>query len=233
MVSPVRRRTTFGPGCGRRRRDMRLCRERELCSSPSRWLAHAGQVSQLSRMVGGGVSGIPLLVLGVLCAPNAVIAAVSFLAGPGFAVGTGTSVTAFSASRGTLPAFPILGAVPSGQLPSVLAVVLLGATLVAAGWVTARLARGPGRGRLRHFDLPPRGSRGRRRCAMAALGWLCRGRPRAGSAARGRDLTVAAGYRGRRGDRRHGVGPHRGSALWGWLSVRAVTLVTASPEHPG
>jgi hypothetical protein len=191
-------------------------------------LAHAGQVSQLSRMVGGGVSGVPLLVVGVLCAPNAVIAAVSFLAGPGFAVGTGTSVTAFSASRGTLPAFPILGAIPSGRIPSVLAVLLLGSTLLAAGWVTARLAQGPATvdfGTLLSRIAVAAAGAG---AAMAALGWL------AGGA-----LGLA---------RLHAVGPSPwqlgiavageiaimaliligGSALWGWLSVRAVTLVTAS-----
>jgi hypothetical protein len=191
-------------------------------------LAHAGQVSQLSRMVGGGVSGVPLLVVGVLCAPNAVIAAVSFLAGPGFAVGTGTSVTAFSASRGTLPAFPILGAIPSGRIPSVLAVLLLGSTLLAAGWVTARLAQGPATvdfGTLLSRIAVAAAGAG---AAMAALGWL------AGGA-----LGLA---------RLHAVGPSPwqlgiavageiaimaliligGSALWGWLSVRAVTLVTAT-----
>jgi hypothetical protein len=190
-------------------------------------LAHAGQVSQLSRMVGGGVSGIPLLVVGALCAPNAVIAAASFLAGPGFAVGTGTSVTAFSASRGTLPAFPILGAIPSGQIPSVLAVLLLGGTLLAAGWVTARLAQGPAAvdfGTLLSRLAVAAAGAG---AAMAALGWLSGGA-----------LGPA---------RLHAVGPSPwqlgiavageiaivaliligGSALWGWLSVRAVTLVTA------
>ena len=191
-------------------------------------LAHAGQVIQLSRMVGGGVSGIPLLVVGLLCAPNAAIAAASLFAGPGFAVGTGTSVSAFSASRGTLPAFPILGAIPSGQIPSVLAVVLLGTTLFAAGWVTTRLARGPAAvdfgSLISRLAVAAAGAG----IAMAALGWL------AGGA-----LGPA---------RLHAVGPSPwqlgiavageiavtslvligASALWGWLSVRAVTLVTAS-----
>jgi hypothetical protein len=191
-------------------------------------LAHAGQVSQLSRMVGGGVSGIPLLVVGALCAPNAVIAAASFLAGPGFAVGTGTSVTAFSASRGTLPAFPILGAIPSGQIPSVLAALLLGGTLLAAGWVTSRLAQGPAA-----VDLGTLLSRlavaaAGTGAAMAALGWLSGGALgparlhavgpspwQLGIAVAGEIAIVALMLIG-------------GSALWGWLSVRAVTLVTAS-----
>ena len=191
-------------------------------------LAHAGQVTQLSRMVGGGVSGIPLLVVGLLCAPNATIAAASLLAGPGFAVGAGTSVTAFSASRGTLPAFPILGAIPSGRIPSVLAAVLLGATLLAAGWVTTRLARGPAAvdfGSLMSRLAVAAAGAG---IAMATLAWLSGG-------------TLGPA-------RLHAVGPSPwqlgiavageiavmslvligASALWGWLSVRAVALVTAS-----
>ena len=190
-------------------------------------LVHAGQVTQLSRMVGGGVSGIPLLVVGGLCAPNAAIAAASYLAGPGFAVGTGTSVTAFSASRGTLPAFPILGAIPSGRIPSILAVVLLGATLLAAGWVTTRLAGGPAAvdfGTLLSRLAIAAGGAG---IAMAALGWLSGGA-----------LGPA---------RLHAVGPSpwqlgiavageiavmslilTGAAdLWRWLSVRGVALVTS------
>ena len=196
-------------------------------------LAHAGQVSQLSRMVGGGVSGIPLLVVGVLCAPNAVIAAASFLAGPGFAVGTGTSVTAFSASRGTLPAFPILGAIPSGRIPSVLAVLLLGSTLLAAGWVTARLAQGPAAvdfGTLLSRIAVAAAGAG---AAMAALGWLCRGRPRACSAARGGTLAVAAGYRGRRRDRRHGANPDRWFSLVGMALGSRGHTGHGKPAHPG
>ncbi|HEY2793723.1 MAG TPA: DUF6350 family protein [Micromonosporaceae bacterium] len=191
-------------------------------------LAHAGQVSQLSRMVGGGVSGIPLLAIGVLCAPNAAIAAASLLAGPGFAVGTGTSVTAFSASRGTLPAFPLLGAIPSGQIPQVLAVILLAGTLLAAGWVTTRLARGPAAvdfgSLISRLAVAAAGAG----MAMAVLGWLSGGA-----------LGPA---------RLHAVGPSPwqlgiavageiavmsllligASALRGWLSVHAVTLVMAS-----
>jgi hypothetical protein len=76
---------------------------------------HHHQVEALSADVGGGWSGAPVLLLGVLAAPNAVIAGASYLAGPGFAVGIGNGVNVATVAHGTLPAFPILGAVPSGS----------------------------------------------------------------------------------------------------------------------
>lgn len=104
-------------------------------------VVHAGEVTQLSRLVGGGASGVPLVVLGVLCVPNAAVAGAAYLAGPGFTVGTGTTVSAFAASHGTLPAFPLLGAVPTGHGAPAPVLALLAATLLAAGWATVRLAR--------------------------------------------------------------------------------------------
>jgi Family of unknown function (DUF6350) len=104
-------------------------------------VVHAGEVTQLSRMVGGGASGVPLIVLGVLCVPNAAVAGAAYLAGPGFTVGSGTTVSAFAASHGTLPAFPLLGAVPTGRGAPAPVLALLVATLLAAGWITVRLAQ--------------------------------------------------------------------------------------------
>ena len=75
---------------------------------------HHHQVETLSREVGGGWSGAPVLLLGVLAAPNAVIAGAGYLAGPGFAVGVGNGVTVGGAAHGTLPAFPLFAALPSG-----------------------------------------------------------------------------------------------------------------------
>src|SRR4051794_37446219 len=70
---------------------------------------HRDRVEFLSQQVGGGWSGAPVLLLGILAAPNAAIAAASYLAGPGFAVGTGSTVAVGSAAHGILPAFPLLG----------------------------------------------------------------------------------------------------------------------------
>lgn len=96
---------------------------------------HAHRVVDISRQVGGGLSGLPILVIDLLCAPNAAIAGSAYLAGPGFAVGRGTTVNAFSASHGVLPALPVLGAVPDGHgaNPLVLALMSLLPLLAAVG----------------------------------------------------------------------------------------------------
>jgi hypothetical protein len=99
---------------------------------------HHHRVEVLSRTVGGGWAGLPILLLGVLAAPNAAIASGSYLAGPGFALGSGSSVSLGSTVHGTLPAFPVLGAVPSG--PAGLPVWLLAAAApLIAGLGTARV----------------------------------------------------------------------------------------------
>lgn len=100
-------------------------------------IVHHARVETLSHQLGGGWSGVPILLLGVLAAPNAAIAGASYLAGPGFAVGGGVSLG--TAAHGTLPAFPILGALPTG--PATTSVwLLVAATPAAAGVVVARVA---------------------------------------------------------------------------------------------
>ncbi|NUR63939.1 MAG: hypothetical protein HOV87_35575, partial [Catenulispora sp.] len=58
----------------------------------------------------GDAVGMFLLCLAVL--PNAVLWSACFALGPGFAVGTGTAVNVLSVKTGTLPLFPLLGALP-------------------------------------------------------------------------------------------------------------------------
>ena len=105
---------------------------------------HQTAAERLSSSVGGGIGGIPVLLLGVLAAPNAAIATASFLAGPGFALGTGTHVWLFGSAHGVLPAFPILAAVPTGRPnPATFAVAAL-VPLVAGGVVARMAGRSPG-----------------------------------------------------------------------------------------
>ncbi len=81
--------------------------------------------------VGGVVLGVAQLAV----LPNLVLWAVSWVAGPGFAVGDGTVFAPAQVVGGPMPALPILGALPvaaGGLLQAVpLVLVLLGA---AAGW---------------------------------------------------------------------------------------------------
>ncbi|MGN6333085.1 MAG: cell division protein PerM, partial [Motilibacteraceae bacterium] len=80
--------------------------------------------------------------------PNAVLWAAAFVAGPGFAVGVGTSVAPGGVDVGALPALPVLAAVPSDpSLPlPVRAVVLLPVLAGAlAGWMAVRREPAPAR----------------------------------------------------------------------------------------
>ncbi len=130
---------------------------------------HAGRVSDLSRLVGGGVSGFPIVVLGILSTPNAAVAGAAYLSGPGFAVGSGTTFSVFSGSHGTVPAFPLLGALPTGNGANPLVLAWVALTLLVAGAVLAALSAAPSgsaslRSLLRGALLAG--------LAMGALAWL-------------------------------------------------------------
>ena len=104
-------------------------------------LAHQDRVLALHQALDPGAVGGGVLTLAQVGAvPNLVLWAVAWLAGPGFAVGVGTSVTPAGSALGLLPLVPVLGAVPSsGALPAVLSAVVALPVLVgaAAGWYVA------------------------------------------------------------------------------------------------
>jgi hypothetical protein len=60
------------------------------------------------------LGGITLTLAQLALLPDLVIWGVSWLVGPGFALGTGSSVSPLSTSVGPLPAVPVLGALPDG-----------------------------------------------------------------------------------------------------------------------
>jgi Family of unknown function (DUF6350) len=94
---------------------------------------HTGEASTLVSGLHAGTSGsLLVLLICVLYAPTAVLWGASYLIGPGFAVGAGTSVAVTGVHLGAVPALPLLAALPSS-----------GAT--GAGWpiaVAASLAAG-------------------------------------------------------------------------------------------
>ncbi|MEO9110975.1 MAG: DUF6350 family protein [Jatrophihabitantaceae bacterium] len=102
-------------------------------------IVHHGRVEVLSHQVGGGWGGVPILLLGVLAAPNAVITGASYLAGPGFSFGAGVSVSATATTHGTVPAFPLLGGLPTGHGAPSAVWWLMVATWLLAGLLIARL----------------------------------------------------------------------------------------------
>jgi hypothetical protein len=88
--------------------------------------------------------GLMLVLVSALVAPNAVLLGLAWLAGPGFAVGTGTSVTVGSATLGPVPAFPLLAALPGDGPQPGWTVALLGlpplAAAIGAGLAQRRYA---------------------------------------------------------------------------------------------
>jgi Family of unknown function (DUF6350) len=112
-------------------------------------LALAVSVPEVVRMAGsdaGSALGLTVLSLGYL--PNAAIAGLSWLAGPGFSMGV-LSISPLAVHPGPVPVFPLFAVVPQGPVQSwwsaVLAVpLLIGAAVgrrcaAAAGDVSARL----------------------------------------------------------------------------------------------
>ncbi|GAA3733067.1 DUF6350 family protein [Leifsonia bigeumensis] len=76
-----------------------------------------GQVVALYEGIHAGVLGGIAITLGQLAfLPNLVIWTASWLVGPGFAIGTGSSVGPLGTSLGPLPAVPVFGALPAGDL---------------------------------------------------------------------------------------------------------------------
>lgn len=67
-------------------------------------------------MHAGFLGGIAVTVGQLAFVPNLVIWAGSWLVGPGFAVGAGSSVGPLGTQLGPIPAVPILGALPTGNL---------------------------------------------------------------------------------------------------------------------
>jgi hypothetical protein len=137
-------------------------------------LADHGRATALSRAFAPGLpSGAELLLLGLLCVPNAAVWAAGYAVGPGFAVGTGTSVTAFGAALGPVPAFPLLAALPDTPQPPAGALLALAAPVLAGVLAGAVVGR--------RYDGPP----------AVAAGWAA-----VGGAAAGFALAVLAALAG-------------------------------------
>ncbi len=111
---------------------------------------HLPEVKAATNALAPGVGGAALLLLAqVAYVPNAVIWAIAYTLGPGFAFGTGTVVAPTGSVLGAVPVFPMLAAIPSGAQPGGPAwvpVVVLALPYLAgifAGIVTIRIAPTP------------------------------------------------------------------------------------------
>ncbi|HEY0718487.1 MAG TPA: DUF6350 family protein [Streptosporangiaceae bacterium] len=109
--------------------------------------AHLGQVRALTDTLSPGpVGSLLLLATQLAYVPNAVVWAIAFCLGPGFAFGAGTVVAPTGAALGILPSFPMLAALPAGHVPAWLSLAVLAAPYLAAttgGVLTVRIMPTP------------------------------------------------------------------------------------------
>ena len=107
-------------------------------------LWHFDRVLTLTRSLQAGASGgLVLLTLGVLSVPTGIVWAAAYAVGPGFSVGVGTAVAPAGIALGPVPAYPLLGGLPStGPAPSA-SLAALAVPLVAGIVVGILAARRP------------------------------------------------------------------------------------------
>lgn len=101
------------------------------------------QVRAVDAEVGATSAGALLLVAAqVASLPNLALWALSFLAGPGFSVVDGASVSWGGAESALLPMVPVLAAMPQpGPFPVVVGVLAAAAVVACGGWVGQRALR--------------------------------------------------------------------------------------------
>jgi hypothetical protein len=111
---------------------------------------HLHQVRAASDALAPGPGGAALLLLAQLAyVPNAIVWAVAYTLGPGFAFGAGTVVAPTGSALGAVPVFPMLAALPAGARlggPGWLPVLVLAVPYLAGafgGIVTVRIAPTP------------------------------------------------------------------------------------------
>ncbi|WP_431679024.1 cell division protein PerM [Kitasatospora sp. KL5] len=106
-----------------------------------------------------GLADGPAGILGLLLActlllPNALLWAAAYGLGPGFAVGTGTTVSPLGTQLGAVPEFPLFALLPAGS-PGIAWQAVLGALPLLAGAVPALLLGRAAAGRSTARPWPP------------------------------------------------------------------------------
>ena len=77
--------------------------------------SYAQIITLYENLHSGALGGVALTIAEILFLPNLVIWAASWLVGPGFSIGTGSTVSPLGTTLGPLPSIPVLGAVPQGN----------------------------------------------------------------------------------------------------------------------
>jgi hypothetical protein len=105
-------------------------------------VARWSTITGLHAAVGAGlVGGIVLTAVQVLVLPNLAVWGLAWLAGPGFQIADGSTITLAGAHPGLMPMIPVLGALPSDGSWSPWLLLLLAAPVLAGGvigWTACR-----------------------------------------------------------------------------------------------
>jgi hypothetical protein len=88
----------------------------------------------------GALGGAVLTIAQIMVLPNLVIWGVSWIVGPGFAIGTGSAVSPLGTTLGPIPAIPVLGALPHGSAAFSFAGLIVP---IVAGFLAGALLRRP------------------------------------------------------------------------------------------
>lgn len=108
-------------------------------------------ITMYEQLQAGAVGGVVLTLGQLAFLPNLVIWLASWLVGPGFAIGTGSSVSPIGTELGPLPALPLFGVIPPGGF----AFGLVGVVVpLLAGFLAAVLLRSRSGVRLPEGALP-------------------------------------------------------------------------------
>ena len=147
---------------------------------------HDAAVAITRGLDAGALGGLLLFCAGLLYVPTAVVWAASFAAGPGFALGAGTSATPWDTQLAAAPAFPLLAALPGGDGSGAgyLVLVVPAVAGVLAGLVAGRADRGLRTSELRTWRRA--GAVGLGTGAVAGLGFAILTAAAAGAAGPGR-----------------------------------------------
>ncbi|KQQ94083.1 hypothetical protein ASF62_07985 [Leifsonia sp. Leaf325] len=103
-------------------------------------VTHYATITALYESLQAGIlGGVAITLLQLALLPNLVIWAAAWLIGPGFLIGTGTSVAPGGTVLGAVPGLPVLGALPQGEPAiGVLGVLVPIAFGALAGWLAHR-----------------------------------------------------------------------------------------------
>jgi hypothetical protein len=101
-------------------------------------LNYAHIVSLYEGLQTGVLGGIAVTIGQLMFIPNLVIWTMAWLVGPGFAIGTGSLVSPVATQLGPIPAIPVLGALPTGDLSAGFVAVLVP---IVAGFLVAVVIR--------------------------------------------------------------------------------------------